>query len=126
MTFYKKGANFERSLVKEFWKRGYASLRVAGSGSAPLSLPDIVAMKNGRIIAVECKTCSKESFYLKNSDIDELQEFSEVAGAEPFVAVKFNNVKPKFIPLALLRGKKISRNDTSLTLDSVLGVQQTL
>jgi len=127
MRGYKaRGTNFERTLVKLFWENGFASLRVAGSGSAPLSLPDIIAIKKGRIIAIECKTCSNDSFYLKNKDIDQLDEFREVSGCEAYVAVKFQRIKPKVFPLDLIKGKKISKNDTSLALETLFGFQKTL
>jgi Holliday junction resolvase len=126
VTKYQKGANFERSLVREFWGHGFAALRAAGSGSAPFSLPDIVAFRDGRAIAIECKTSARDSFYLDKGDIEKLRKFSDISGSEPYIAVKFNNVKPMFFPLDLLSSRKISRGDTSINLDTLLGVQRTL
>lgn len=126
MTRYQKGANFERALVREFWGNGFAALRAAGSGSAPFSLPDIVAFRDGRVIAIECKTSARDSFYLDKGDIEKLRKFSEISGSEAYIAVKFNNVKPRFFPLDLLSSTRISRSDTSISLETLLGVQRTL
>ncbi|MBN2518338.1 MAG: Holliday junction resolvase [Candidatus Altiarchaeota archaeon] len=126
MSKYQKGANFERALVREFWANGFAAMRAAGSGSAPFSLPDLIAIRSGRIIAIECKTCSKDSFYLDKEDLGKMRMFRDVSGCEAYIAVKFNNVKPKFFPLDLVMRKKVSKNDTSISFESVLGVQSTL
>ena len=126
MSKYQKGANFERALVRDFWNNGFAAIRVAGSGSAPFSIPDLVAIKDRRVVAVECKTCSKDSFYLDKSDVEKMRKFREISGCEAYVAVKFNGIKPKFFPLDLLISSKISKNDTSTSFETILGKQKTL
>jgi Holliday junction resolvase len=123
---YQKGANFERSLVRAFWDSGFAALRSAGSGSAPFPIPDVIAAKGNRIIILECKTTAKESFRLDKEDVEKLQRFRERADCEAYIAVKFNKLKPKFFPLDLLSGRKISKGDTSISFETLLGVQQTL
>lgn len=126
MSKYQKGATFERLLVRKFWDVGFASLRAAGSGSAPLPLPDIIAIKDRRILAIECKTSAKDQFYLSKHNIEKLSSFSKLAGAEAYVAVKFNTKKPMFIPLDLVTNRKISRNSTSLNFETLVGIQKTL
>lgn len=126
MTFYRKGANFERSLVRAFWDHGFAALRAAGSGSAPFPIPDVIASKGNRLIIIECKTTSKDSFRLDKGDVEKLQKFRERANCEAYIAVKFNKLKPKFFPLDLLSGRKISKTDTSISFETLLGIQQTL
>lgn len=126
MTFYQKGANFERSMVRVFWGNGFTAIRAAGSGSAPFPIPDIIAVKGNRVIILECKTSAKESFRLDKHDLEKLMLFRERADCEAYVAVKFNNVKPKFFPLDLISSKKISQKDMSISLETLLGVQRTL
>jgi len=126
MTFYQKGANFERYLVRAFWDNGVAALRSAGSGSAPFPIPDIIACKGSRVIILECKTSAKESFRLDRDDVEKLRRFRERADCEAYIAVKFNREKPMFFPLELLSGLKISKGDTAISFETLLGVQKTL
>jgi Holliday junction resolvase len=126
MTFYQKGANFERALVRAFWEAGFAAFRAAGSGSAPLPIPDIIALKGERTIILECKTTGKESFRLDKNDVEKLETFRSRADCEAYVAVKFDRQKPRFFPLDLLTTKKICKNDTSISFETLLGVQRTL
>ncbi len=126
MTFYQKGANFERSLVRAFWDNGFTAIRAAGSGSAPFPIPDIIAMKDDRVIILECKTTAKEAFRLDKMDLEKMRLFKERANCEGYVAVKFNRGKPMFFPLNLLSGMKISRGDTSISFETLLGLQKTL
>ena len=126
MTFYQKGANFERSLVRAFWDNGFAAIRAAGSGSAPFPIPDLIAAKGDRVIILECKTSAKESFRLDKHDLEKLRLFRERADCEAYVAVKFNRGKPMFFPLDLISGMKISKGDTSIGFETLLGVQKTL
>jgi holliday junction resolvase Hjr len=88
MAKYNKGANAERELIKTLHSKGFAVLRVAGSGSNPLPCPDVVALKHGRIIAFECK--AKKSKYLPIS-VEQMNveiDWAEQAGAEFVVAWK--------------------------------------
>jgi Holliday junction resolvase len=124
--YYVKGANFERDLVRRFWDNGFAAFRAAGSGSAPFPIPDIIAAKDERLIILECKTTAKEWFRLDKQDIEKLRLFRERACCEAYIAVKFDNVKHRFFPLDLLSGTKISKNDTSINFETLLGLQSTL
>lgn len=126
MTFYRKGADFERALVRAFWDGGFAALRAAGSGSAPFPIPDVIAAKGERLIVLECKTSGRESFRLDKEDIEKLKRFRERADCEAYIAVKFDKLKPCFFPLDLLSGRKVSRGDASISFETLLGFQQTL
>ncbi len=126
MTFYQKGANFERSIVRDFWENGFTAIRAAGSGCAPQPIPDVIAMKGSRIIIIECKTTAKPTFRLGKEEIAKLRAFTERADCEAYLALKFNNVKPKFFPLDLVAGRTVTKNDTALSFESLLGIQKTL
>jgi Holliday junction resolvase len=98
-----RGCNYERQLVDLLHQRGFAAVRVAGSGAKPLPTPDIVACRKGRILAIECKTTRKNQVYLKDEQIDELKAYSKTAGAEPLLAIKFlqqqwHFLKPSRLP----------------------------
>jgi Holliday junction resolvase len=51
MNNYRRGADFERRVCKYFDKRGYFTVRSAGSHS-PI---DLVAIKGGEVKLIQCK-----------------------------------------------------------------------
>lgn len=84
-----KGTNAERELIHMFWSRGYATLRSAGSGSMRYPCPDLIVGNVVRRIAIEVKCPGKHYQHLEKKEIDDLEKFSKLFGAEPWVAVKF-------------------------------------
>jgi Holliday junction resolvase len=88
MPRYRKGANAERELIRLLFGRGLAVLRVAGSGKTPLPSPDIVAMRPGLQLAIECKAWDKPYLSLAHAQMSELREWSRMAGAELYIAWK--------------------------------------
>jgi len=88
MVYHSKGANAERELMHLFFKEGFSVVRIAGSGTSPLPAPDIIAIKNGRIIAVECKARKAKNLAITLEQIGELRGWSKKAGAEALVGWK--------------------------------------
>ena len=86
-----KGSNAERQLVAKFWSKGYASIRVAGSGSSRFPCPDVLASNGKKIFAVEAKATKKDYQYFRKEQITDLIEFSRIFLAEPVLAVKFSS-----------------------------------
>lgn len=85
-----KGSNAERDLVHKFWATGtWVAHRIAGSGSSRYPSPDIIASNNIRRVAIEVKA-SKKAVYIPKPEIGALKEFSQMFGAEPWVAVRFD------------------------------------
>jgi len=93
MSRKSKGINAERELIHLFWKNGWAATRVAGSGAIKYPTPDIVAGIQTRKLAVECKSTKDTSYYFTKEEVDQLKEFSEKFGAEPWLAIRFNGMK---------------------------------
>ncbi len=91
MAHYNKGANAERELIKILDSKGFAVLRVAGSGVNPLPCPDIVALLNGKILAFECKARKGNYLPIVKEQLDEEIGWAEKAGAEFVVAWKIPN-----------------------------------
>ncbi|MBN2420904.1 Holliday junction resolvase [Candidatus Woesearchaeota archaeon] len=85
-----KGTNAERELVHMFWKANFACFRAAGSGSTKYPCPDLIVGNNIRKLAIEVKISGKEYQHLTKKEIDELKQFSTMFGAEPWIAVKFD------------------------------------
>ena len=88
MTHYNKGANAERELIKELHAAGFAVTRVAGSGVNPLPCPDVIALKDGRIIAFECKAWKGKYRAIPHINMDEEVGWAKQAGAIFVIAWK--------------------------------------
>ena len=86
-----KGTKGERDLVHMFWDAGWASLRVAGSGSSSFPSPDVMAGNSIRQVAIEAKVISSASKYFSKDEIGALKIFATAFGAEPWVSVKFGS-----------------------------------
>lgn len=86
-----KGINSERTLVNQLFEAGFAAIRVpaSGAGSSRFPKPDIVCGNGKRYLAFEVKTTSKDRLYINKHDIQSLVEFSQIFGAEPYLAIKF-------------------------------------
>ncbi|MCA9477668.1 MAG: Holliday junction resolvase [Nanoarchaeota archaeon] len=97
MSRKSKGLNAERDLVRAFWARGWAAIRSAGSGSSHYPSPDLLVGKEGRRLAIECKLTSDDKKYLSKEEIEQLRYFSQLFGAETWVAVKFSGLEWHFI-----------------------------
>jgi|TARA_B100002003_G_C14103061_1_gene530530 Holliday junction resolvase len=118
MSTKSKGTNAERELIHKLWAEGYASIRSAGSGSMKYPSPDILAAKNQRILAIECKVTKNESKYFEKREIEELKQFSNIFGAIPYIAIKFKNSEWFFMMINELKetnssymiNKKLAKN----------------
>jgi len=93
---YIKGAKAERDLAKKLKDLGFGVIRAAGSGGN-ISIPDLVAIKRGRILAFECKAW-KTKPKLKKREYAEFIEWCNRTGALGFLAWKnkdwlFLNIK---------------------------------
>ena len=91
----KKGSNAERELIHLFWSKEWAAARIAGSGSTTHPAPDVIAHKEGLCLVIECKACASSSKYLEKREISELLSYAQLAGARPFIAIRFDR-KPWF------------------------------
>lgn len=85
-----KGTDGERELVTWLWEHGYATLRAPGSGSIDRPSPDVIAINptKGPTIVVELKASSDGTANFKQAEVNELVQWAERAGGEPYLAVK--------------------------------------
>ncbi len=122
-----KGTRFERHLINEFWKRGFAAVRIAGSGVMPHPSPDIIASNGRKFLAIEVKMRSRLPLYLSEDEMRQLEEFAEVFGAEPVIAFKIPRKEWRFFHVELLvktkKGYKIDEENylLGLSIDDVVG-----
>ncbi len=128
MVYHSKGANAERELMHLFFGHGFSVVRIAGSGTSPLPAPDIIAIKAGRIIAVECKARKAKNLAISVGQIGELLEWVEKAGAESLIGWKIPRKGWFFLKPKQMRntGKFFTINQTNamkngLSLEQVIG-----
>ena len=99
MSVKTKGINAERELVHMFWSKGFATLRSAGSGSMKYPGPDLIVGNKIRKLAIECKSTKDKKKYLDKYDVEQLKEFCNIFGAEPWFAVRFARMDWLFLSL---------------------------
>lgn len=123
-----KGTNAERELIHLFWTKTWAALRVAGSGSSSYPSPDILASNATRILAIECKSSGELSRHLQKEQVEDLLKFAKIFGAEPWIGVRFNDMKWAFFSIDDLRksekGFSVSVKmvkEKGLTFEQLLG-----
>lgn len=92
-----KGSNVERELISMFWDKDWAAVRVAGSGSTSFPSPDVLASNKERRMAVECKFVNGKKKYFPREEIEQLEFFSKMFGAESWIGVKFSRKSWYFI-----------------------------
>ncbi|MFA6073003.1 MAG: Holliday junction resolvase Hjc [Candidatus Woesearchaeota archaeon] len=99
MSTKSRGTNAERDLVHKFWASKWACFRAAGSGSNKYPTPDIIAGNNIRKLAIEVKLTTSDRQYFDRKEIEDLNLFGQMFGAEPWVAIKFSKQEWVFLML---------------------------
>ena len=115
MSRKSKGINAERELVHLFWKNGWGSCRIAGSGSMRYPSADILATNKLRKLAIECKSSKDITKYLTKDEVNQLKEFSKIFNAEPWIGIRFNNEQWYFLSISDI--KKTKKKHYSISLD---------
>ncbi len=98
MHRYMKGARSERELLGRFYELGYSVLRAAGSGVNALG-PDIIALRKGVCLSIECKAWDRSSLSLDPEQYQKLVEWERNTDGHTFVAWKVKNKGWYFIRL---------------------------
>jgi len=111
-----KGTRAERELFHKLWQNNWPVVRSAGSGSTPLPNPDLITSNGSRILAIECKSIKNKNKYFPKEEIDELTEFSNKFGAEPWLAIRFDNHGWYFLTPKQLKKNKSGNYSINLNL----------
>lgn len=84
------GKAAEHQLRRRLERAGWSVLRAPASGArSNTAVPDIVAMKQGRILVFEVKLRDKpRSIYIEEYKYEGVKKYAENAGAKAFLAVK--------------------------------------
>lgn len=101
-----KGSNAERELLFDLYDKGFAVSRVAGSGSSQLPTPDVLAFKNGKAIAIECKSKKGEYLNIKEQQIEELFLWEKLSGLKAFIAWRLGKEQWYFLHISQLSKTK--------------------
>ncbi|MBN1376883.1 Holliday junction resolvase [Candidatus Woesearchaeota archaeon] len=117
MSRKSKGIDAERELVHKFNNNGWMAVRIAGSGSMKYPSPDILAGNNIKKIAIECKTTKSNNKYLTRKEVNELRQFANIFGVEPWVAVKFTNKDNKNKDWIFLTLEDLKETDKSFVFE---------
>jgi Holliday junction resolvase len=95
-----KGSRRERELLSFLTKQGFVVHRVAGSGLGEDAICDLVAVKDGNIQFIECKSRIKTYYTKQNQEqLDQLIKISNSCKAKPILAVKLNYKEWKIFDL---------------------------
>ena len=87
MSSYTKGYSAELELLHTLYDRGWAVLRAPRSGRVGVAAPDLVAIKNSRVIVIECKS-RVGAFTVEADQIGQLKEWQKRTGADAYVGWK--------------------------------------
>ena len=98
MQRYSKGARSERELLNALYGMSYSVMRSAGSGVNSIS-PDLIAIKDGKGLAFECKAWEKSSISIEAEKFELLREWERNSGMQTFIAWRMNGESWFFIKL---------------------------
>jgi len=114
------GSNYERELEEKLWSKGWATFRVAGSGTVGHESADIIAAKDDVVIVFEVKSSSTDSFPIDVSDdSQQLLEIGNRANVETKIAVRVKH--DTMWKVADPDTVKLEQGDLSLLLALIAG-----
>jgi Holliday junction resolvase len=95
-----KGSRRERELLDFLTKKGFVVHRIAGSGLGEEAICDLIAVKNGKVQFIECKS-RKKAYYTKfhSEQFKKLIRIAKKCKAKPVLAVKLNYKEWQFFDL---------------------------
>ena len=98
---YRKGARAERELIHFFSENGFEVIRAAGSGVNSLS-PDLLAFKQGRQYAIECKAWESGSLSFGKEKVAAMKKWEETTGITYHVGWRVSREGWLIFPVHLL------------------------
>lgn len=118
VNIYRIGYLVERKLALRLWRLGFAVIRAPASGRArKLFYPDLVAMKDGKILVIEVKALKKpHEVKIDKERYTKLLLYAMRAGGKAYLVVYVKSLsKWSTIPLEDL--KRTSSGDYVATVD---------
>ena len=90
------GKYYEYKTLQILELEGFKAVRIPASATGKQPLPDIIAVKNNTIYAIEVKSTSQDYVYVDNFQINKLFEFCEIfnfCNCKPLVLVHYKKYK---------------------------------
>ena len=97
------GARWERELIERLGEQGWTAMRAPASGAATVrDLPDVLALTpipdaeyhTGNpaswTLAIEAKYRSDSPAYFDLAELEALERFAQLAGANPYIGVRWS------------------------------------
>ncbi len=107
---YDKGARSERELLGILYDNSFSVMRSAGSGVNSIS-PDIIAFRDKRGVAFECKAWNGTSVSIPIEKLDTLKRWESNTGMDTYIAWRVNGKGWFFISLG-----EMSRTEKNYTI----------
>ncbi|MCX6769671.1 MAG: hypothetical protein NT051_03250, partial [Candidatus Micrarchaeota archaeon] len=95
------GARAERELIHFFSEHGFEVIRAAGSGVNSLS-PDLLAFKQGKQYAIECKAWDSGSLSFEKEKVAGMKRWEEVTGINYMIGWRVSREGWFIFPVHLL------------------------
>ena len=92
---YEKGRRYEYKLMEELKKRGFFVIRSPASGRKSIRFfyPDVIAIKDRRILIIESKMYSdRRALYVPSNQWRKLKWISEVTGGEGYISIYYKDI----------------------------------
>lgn len=122
MGVYSKGACYERELLELLKNKGFAAVRVAGSGRARMEQPDLLASNGDIILGIECKYSGSNYKSIKMQEVNSLLKFCKEFGCIAVLAYRFPRMEWKFkiIKQPVLENLNVKKTDKLLTMNEII------
>lgn len=82
------GDNYEREIERRLWINGFATFRVAGSGTVAHASADIIAIKNGDVLVLDVKSICDYPVDVSDTTV-QLKVIRDRSNVLPKYALKF-------------------------------------
>src|SRR3989339_1743013 len=105
MRNYAKGYKAENEMLHLLYSRGWAVIRAPRSGRVGIPTPDIIAVKGGKIIAIECKSRAS-AFTVEKEQLEQLDDWELRAGASAYIGWKIVRKGWSFLKLKDVKENK--------------------
>ena len=119
---YTIGKRYELELARKLYKLGFAVIRAPASGKRTkrISYPDIVAIKNGKILVISVKYRSKLSTaYIGEDELGKMIDFASRSGGTVVVAIKVKELGDwRIIPLSTITSTS-STEKLSISVETI-------
>lgn len=122
MGCYSKGASYERELLALLKDKGFAVVRVAGSGRARMEQPDLLASNGRKILGFECKYSGTDYKTIVKDEVNSLVDFCKKFNCVPVLAFRFQHTEWKFKIISDYVSENVSvkKNDDLLVMDEII------